>query len=367
MRRLSILTVLTCTLAALWPARPALALLGLNVWPSKFELQVAPGGQKTGVIAVQNQSMSKMRLQVLILNCRMNEAGAMTYVDGDDPYGCRAWLKTSAQEFEVNPRTNYQLLYSIRVPKDAAGSYIAAILLADAARQLTPNEYQDLQGTIVLQTVPGSGVKAADLLGLALQKSTADANFAAVLTMQNRGNLALTPSGQLQLFAEDGSEKLNAPINEGKEMVLPGSTRRLLVPLENLEAGSYKVTATVDYGSLELLQGETTVFIKSGEIIYQKGADKTPRGIPTPAAAASDQQPPVKGKPVKPGAAGAKLGKGDIDQLVKTGTALYSSGEYAKSLAVWQKILKIDPRNAAAKKNMERTNQKLKAQKNAKG
>jgi hypothetical protein len=351
---------------SLWAVR-ALAIPGLNIWPSKVEMTVASGAIKTGVLAVQNQGVSTRTLQVLAVNCRMNQDGSLTYLNEDDQYGCRSWIRTSAQEITINPRANYQLLYSVKVPVTAAGSYIAAILFADASRALTPQEYQDLPGTIILQTVPNTGVKAADLLGLMMQRNQDDANYSVMLTLQNRGNLTLVPSGQLQVFAEDGSERLKVPINEGKEMVLPGSTRQLLVPLEaNLEAGSYKVTATIDYGSLELLQGETTVFIKSGEIVYQKGGDKTPRPAQPGTVQPPDQPPPVSGKlPIQ--GASAKLGKGDLEQLIKTGTSLYSSGEYARSLAVWQKILKIDPRNAAAKKNMERTKQKLKAQKNAKG
>ena len=348
---------------ALWAARAA-AIPGLNIWPSKVEVNVAAGMIKTGVLAIQNQGVSTRTLQVLVVNCRMNLDGSLVYGNEDDRYSCRSWIKTSVQEITVNPRANYQLLYSVRAPKNAAGSYAAAILFADASRTLTPQEYQDLPGAIILQTVPSTGVMAADLLGLALQKDKDDANYTALLTLQNRGNLSLTPSGQLQLFAEDGSEKLRVPVNDGKELVLPGASRILTVPVENIDAGSYTVTVTVDYGSLELLQGETTVFIKGGEIIYQKGADRTPQLGPAAASAPAGEPAPANAKQPK---VAAKLGKGDIDQLIRTGTSLYSTGDYAKSLAVWQKILKIDRRNATAQKNMERTKQKLKAQKNATG
>lgn len=343
-------------------AGPAAAAPGLNVWPSKVEVNAAAGAVKTGVIAVQNQGVSTRNLRVLAVNCRMNPDGSLSYIDEDDQYGCRSWIKTSAQEITVNPRANYQLLYSVKVPRNAAGSYIAAVLLADASRAaLTPQEYRDLPGAIILATVPKTGERAADLLGLSLRKNSDDADFTADLIIRNRGNLALTPSGLLQVFAEDGTENQSVPINEGRELVLPGATRRLGVTLVRLAAGSYKMTATVDYGSLELLQGETTLFVKAGEIIYLQGAEKPPPG----AGPAGDQ--PVKA--VKPAAAtkGGKAPRADIEGLMKLGTSLYGAGDYAKALSVWQRILKADPRNAAAKKNLERTKQKLKAQKSAKG
>jgi cytochrome c-type biogenesis protein CcmH/NrfG len=78
------------------------------------------------------------------------------------------------------------------------------------------------------------------------------------------------------------------------------------------------------------------------------------------------REPAQPGKPAA-GAKGGKAAKADIEGLIKLGTSLYSAGDYAKALGVWQRILKADPRNAAAKKNLDRTKQKLKAQKSAKG
>ncbi|MRR09427.1 hypothetical protein EG831_04995 [bacterium] len=340
---------------------PAHAVPGLNVWPSKVEVSAAAGAVKTGVLAVQNQGVSTRTLRVLVVNCRMNRDGSLSYVDEDDPRGCRQWIKASAREITLNPRANHQLLYSVKLPRDASGSYSAALLLADAARQdLTPRDYQDLPGAIMLVTVPNSGTRAADLTGLSLRRSDSEGYVAQVL-INNRGTLTLMPSGLLQLYGDDGGEKLRLPINDGKELVLPGATRALDVPIDRLEAGSFKMTATVDYGSVELLQGETTVYVRGGEVLHQQAA-----------ATSSGKDGPDRAQPAKNGTGptGAKMGPAsqqDIAELMRLGTSLYSSGDYAKALSVWQRVLKADPKNAAAKKNLERTRQKLKALKGAKG
>lgn len=342
-------------------ATPALAVPGLNVWPSKVEVSAAAGAVKTGVLAVQNQGVSTRTLRVLAVNCRMNRDGSLSYTDEDEPRGCRSWIKASDREITVNPRTNHQLLYSIKLPRDAAGSYFAALLLADATRQdLSPREYQDLPGAIILVTAANSGTRAADLVGLSLRRG-GEGGFTAELLVQNHGTLSLTPSGLLQAYGEDGAEVLRLPINEGKELVLPGATRALNVPVERLETGSYKITATVDYGSLELLQGETTVYVKAGEVVHQQGGNVGGRD--------SEAARGERAKPVAPpaGAKGGKASPEDIAELMRLGTSLYSSGDYAKALSVWQRVLKADPKNAAARKNLERTKQKLKALKGAKG
>ncbi|MCU0607360.1 MAG: hypothetical protein MUF78_08085 [Candidatus Edwardsbacteria bacterium] len=352
------LTAICC--GALFAAS-AFAVPGLNVWPSKVEVSAAAGAVKTGVLAVQNQGVSTRTLRVLVVNCRMNRDGSLSYVEEDDPRGCRQWIKASAREITINPRANHQLLYSVKLPRDAAGSYIAALLLADAARQdLASGDYRDLPGAIMLVTVPNSGARAADLAGLSLRRSDGE-GYVAELLVRNRGTLALTPSGLVQVYGDDGAEKQRLTLNQGRELVLPGATRSLDVPIERLEAGSYKMTATVDYGSLELLQGETTVYVKGGEVLHQQGGEKR-----------IDETGPDRQQPAKANApaAGAKKGKAsqeDIAELMRLGTSLYSSGDYAKALGVWQRVLKADPRNAAAKKNLERTRQKLKALKGAKG
>ncbi len=350
-------------LAALAAAIPAVALAvpGLNIWPSKLDVSAPAGEIRTGVVAVQNQGVSTRTLRVMTVNCRMERDGSLSYFDGDDPRGCRSWIKTSSVEITINPRANQQLLYSVRVPKGASGSYVAAVLLADAARAVPePREYRDLPGIIIFVTVPNTGQRAADLLGLSLRQEPGETGYAAELLVRNRGTVMLAPSGLVQAFSEDGSEKQRAPVNEGKELVLPGAERALIVPGLRLAAGTYKVTATVDYGALELLQGETTVFIRAGEVMHQQA------GIGNAGEREPGRGEPVRSGPPPTGAKGGKASKEDIAELMRLGTSLYSSGDYAKALNVWQRVLKADPKNAAARKNLERTRQKLTALKGAK-
>jgi hypothetical protein len=63
----------------------------------------------------------------------------------------------------------------------------------------------------------------------------------------------------------------------------------------------------------------------------------------------------------------AKLSSSEIDALYKEGTRLYSSGDYQGALRIWQKILAADPGHSQAKRNLEKTRQKLEALKKAKG
>jgi|GEM_PF-2664886 len=79
----------------------------------------------------------------------------------------------------------------------------------------------------------------------------------------------------------------------------------------------------------------------------------------------SKQQDRVIIKAKEPAA--PKLSSSEIDALYKEGTRLYSSGDYQGALKIWQKILKADPAHSNARRNLEKTQQKLDALKKAKG
>lgn len=62
----------------------------------------------------------------------------------------------------------------------------------------------------------------------------------------------------------------------------------------------------------------------------------------------------------------AKLTKDQMDALYREGTRLYGAGEYQQALRIWQRILNSDPSHANARRNLERTRQKLEALKRSK-
>lgn len=74
---------------------------------------------------------------------------------------------------------------------------------------------------------------------------------------------------------------------------------------------------------------------------------------------------PAPARPAPPGA--PRLSQEEIDQLYREGTRLFSAGEYQQALKIWQRILNADPSHANARRNLERTRQKLEALKRTKG
>ena len=84
-----------------------------------------------------------------------------------------------------------------------------------------------------------------------------------------------------------------------------------------------------------------------------------PPSVPerTPAA-----QPPIKPqRPAAPVKTGAQPSPAEIKRLRDLGIRLYADGEYPKALRAWQQLLRLDPNNPDARKNLQRTKAKLDA------
>lgn len=86
--------------------------------------------------------------------------------------------------------------------------------------------------------------------------------------------------------------------------------------------------------------------------------------LPRPARVPPQAAPP---KPSQPQPQAPKMTKEEIDALYREGTRLFSAGDYQQALRIWQRILNADPAHANARRNLERTRQKLEALKRTKG
>jgi len=334
--------------------------IGLNVWPPKIEISALPGESQTGVINVQNPTSFKHRVSAYPLNVRMTLYGDLEFTEDSLSYGCVEWLYLNPMEFDLPQGATQPVRYTIKVPENAVGSHIGVLFFHTkpvAAIKNSGSQVVARVGSIMLVTVPGSGEKSAEVTGLAVKKPSASGPAVAEVTIKNNGSMLLRPEGTLELKNERGLTLGKMMVNEAREAVFPFSQRAFRLPLENIEPGRYTLEAILDYGGAEILAAEARVNL----IADQAQSDAWPI-IKSPASPQSKQ---VARK--EPAAPAPKASPQEIQALYSQGTKLYSGGDYRQALDVWQKLLRLDPGNANARKNLERTRQKLEAQKRAKG
>jgi hypothetical protein len=168
-----------------------------------------------------------------------------------------------------------------------------------------------------------------------------------------------------------------------------GAFRFSNVPTGDQQLTIDTVSAPAEYEPLT--SGPVRVIVRQGEIVNHLEIAMTKRFRPVkrtvfdgemtvplisiPEARAAELPKPTRPevKPAQPrprpqpSTTAPKLSKEEIDALYRDGTRLFSAGEYQQALRIWQRILNADPAHANARRNLERTRQKLEALKRTKG
>lgn len=334
--------------------------ISLNVWPPKVDINVVPGETRTGIITVENKGGNPARVLCYITDLGMDQQGNLTFPDGGKlPFSCESWMLVNPEDFTLSQGSNQRVRYTFKVPEDASGTYLASIFFHTKPQDMTKGSGSKLSvrvGTIFVINVTGTGYKSGELTSLSMN-STGKDNVAQVeLGFKNKGNLLLRPKGTVEIKNESGWIVDKLVVNEDNQAVLPFSERLIRIPINNIKPGNYDLNATVDYGGAEILSGELKVNLVAAEAPRHNwpiSVPKTP--IKTSQKPAKPEEPVVKASPE------------EIKNLYNLATKQYTAGDYQASLGTWQKLLKLDPGNSSARKNMERTKAKLDALKKIKG
>ena len=334
--------------------------ISLNVWPPRVDLNVVPGESRTGVITVENKGSNPVRVLSYITDLGMDKLGNLTYPDGGTlSFSCESWMLVNPEDFTLSQGTSQRVRYTFKVPDNAAGTYLASIFFHSKPQEKTKGSGSKLAvrvGTIFVLNVTGTGFKSGELTSLSMN-STGSENIAQIeLGFKNKGNLLVRPTGTMEIKDQIGWTVNKLMINEDNQAVLPYAERIIRIPIANIRPGSYDLIAMVDYGGSEILSGELKVKLVAAE------APRHSWPIPEPKVPIKTTRQLVKkAEPV------AKASPEEIKDLYALATKQYTSGDYQASLATWQKLLRVDPGNSTARKNMERTKAKLDALKKIKG
>ncbi len=335
-------------------------VISLNVWPPKVDLNVVPGESRTGVINVDNKGREKIQVYGYITDINMDKYGELLFPEGGTlPTSCESWILINPENFFLSQGAGQKVRYTLKVPDNVLGTHLAAIFFHTKPQDATRGSGSRLTvrvGTLFVINITGTGYKDGELSSLSLN-NTSKANTAQIeLGFLNKGNILTRPSGTVEIQTVDGWTVDKLAINEENQAVLPNSERIFRIQLANIKPGSYNLVAMVDYGGAEILSGETMVNLVAAEVPRHDWPIPQPKN-------------PIKtsGKVSKPIEPVVKLSPEEIKSLYSLATKQYTVGDYQSSLSTWQKLLKADPGNTSARKNMERTKAKLDALKKIKG
>jgi len=169
--RISIISVIMLAGFLFWQNQ-ASAQLGITITPLRFNLEEEPGSSVGGRITVINPNDFNLRVTPGFRDFRvLGENAGIQWLPDDieNPYKMSHWIRLSKREIILRPKEERQVIFTIRVPKDAsAGGHYAAIIFrgsnvgdSDSAISSFPSV-----GALIILNVKGEVIKTGEILAL---------------------------------------------------------------------------------------------------------------------------------------------------------------------------------------------------------
>lgn len=254
---------------------------GIGISPSLIERQAEPGEVLSEAITIRNLGDTE---ETYFLYTRdissVTESGRPLYADEDLPptgFEMSSWIKLPIENVTIAPGQERNVSFTIEVPEDTTpcshfGAVFASVLPPDQVDLGASVGFQ--VANIVSIRVAGDCVESAVLRSFSTDKflySTKDVTFKAFV--ENKGSVALRPTGPIEVYNMLGSKVAQLTINEARNGLFPSMSREyeLLWKEDSLGFGRYSANIGLVYGvqgqSQSTISGGTTFWILPWEII----------------------------------------------------------------------------------------------------
>ncbi|MCU0607358.1 MAG: hypothetical protein MUF78_08075 [Candidatus Edwardsbacteria bacterium] len=235
--------------------------VGFVLTPPRFEVTLASGATQTYNISVLNVDSTKpVKLRAYLMDWTLKPSGQLAVSKpGTVAYSNAAWIDVNPAEFEVPPRAEQVVRFTVRVPDSSFGSRWSILYFESqpdtTQKAMIGMSFKARVGSPIYVIVPGTEVKQAELVSFAYRRRDGRAHEFA-LRIANTGNVHLRPKGTLAVKNASGATVATASLSD--EVVLPQSQRDLSLPLaQPLAPGRYAAVISLDCDIPELIQGET--------------------------------------------------------------------------------------------------------------
>jgi hypothetical protein len=246
---------------------------GLQISPTRTELNLSPGEHKTFDITLKNITGGQLTAQVSVNDFESDGITGNPQIIVDDsarrPTSIYNFL-SNLRDVKLKPGESKRVTLNVDVPESATpGAYYGVVryaaipkggVLSDRERQLALNASI---GHLVLVEVTGEINEQIKIDSLAFGKSGENGEIKpgsfffsspnkSLLTINNLGNGFSRPFGTITINRMFGGEVYNSDVNssEPKGIVLPSSTRVFTDDIAGIKIpGRYTATAAIAYGN----------------------------------------------------------------------------------------------------------------------
>lgn len=255
------------------------------------EHRVLPGGLHEGVIEVSNPGTTPQSVRLYLTDFLISADGSFrTDAPGTLPRSNAAWIELPAHTVLVPPGAAVPLRYVLKVPAAGAsgplrGTYWSVIMVepeGSAAPQEVEAASKDrlrvtLQpryrfATLIAAHVGEGGRHDLRFASPRLVAAPGTSTVTLTFDVENSGERGVLPTSTVACYDEAGTLKGRYVITAAR-LLLPGSSIRQEVPLEGLEAGTYKTLILIDSGADDLFGAQLTLNIPSAPVAAADAGD----------------------------------------------------------------------------------------------
>ncbi len=250
----------------------------ISVSPLFIDYTTEARDVKNETIKIKNFSDVPVRLFASVNEITLGENGEiLAFVAPsmvDRTVSVTSWIEISRGRIEIPPGGEKEVPFTIRInPNVAAGKYHAFVGFSNASNR-DEAEAKTLSGQ-------GDGVvvrisideKQSEFLRLVrfvtdrfvFKKDRQNITY----EVQNTGDVALQPTGEVIFYDSRGYELSSMPINTDNKSVLPGATMEFVEPAPEFKNfGRHKAFLTLEYGVKNKAAVYDTVYFYSLPLMY---------------------------------------------------------------------------------------------------
>ncbi len=236
----------------------------LSISPFLIDTEVGPGKSSQHSITIYNTDSIPHQLSYAIQDFvpqgPKGEPRFLSESEFSDPtISASSWITVLKQpDFTVPANSSTEVIFKVEAPSNAtAGSHYAGLLFSFESTTDQNITVARKIGAIILARY-GKGKPNAELQVLST-KNVINKPFHAEISVQNTGNVHISPKGKLNLYNVFGRLVESIPVNPNAEIILPGLHKTFFAESTGWRAGIYKAETIVYYSTepkLELRHAE---------------------------------------------------------------------------------------------------------------
>lgn len=242
---------------------------GLQLSPTRSEINAQPGEQKTFSLILKNVTSSDVTAQPFLNDFESDGNSGTPQIIVDEkrdatPYSLKKMIK-DLKSIELKAGETKEVKQVVDVPSNTApGAYFGALRFAAIPSGQTLNDAQRQVALtasvahLVFVEVPGDINEQIQVEKAEAQRDGKGGSFffnapqKAAVTVKNKGNGFSRPFGRVTVTNSSGKEVYGYEVNntDPKGIVLPNSARTFTDDVKNIKTpGKYSLTASVAYGN----------------------------------------------------------------------------------------------------------------------